>query len=376
MTYQATDAAGNVEATRTGWVNISNPFAQATNLVADAHSGWQQRARRGDHHRHRRPRADRRLLRHRRRPPCSKPRPTPPPSHRERRGQPRRRLLRHQRARLDSIHQNGYVNIDLTAPTTTADGLQVDDHSGWATTGQTVTLNALQTPCSGVAATYYTIDGGTRSSTRGPLLVSGEGSHPVTYWSVDAAGNAEAKHTGFVNIDTTAPATTPPTCRPTRTVRLAQREPDRQPRGKRRLGLRRYAATYYTLDGSAQQTYTSGPFTISAAGSHHLTYWSVDAAGNAEATDTGYVNIDETAPTTSPPACRPTAPPAGGPARSVSLSRQRRLVRRRRHLLHDRRRQPSRPTARRSPSRPRAATRSSTGRSTRPATPRPTTPAR
>ncbi len=44
VTYWATDAAGNVEAVQTGWVNISNPFAQATNLSADNHSGWRNAA--------------------------------------------------------------------------------------------------------------------------------------------------------------------------------------------------------------------------------------------------------------------------------------------------------------------------------------------
>jgi hypothetical protein len=41
------------------------------------------------------------------------------------------------------------------------------------------------------------------------------------------------------------------------------------------------AATYYTIDGLGQQTYTS-PFTVTGQGSHHITFWSVDAAGNIE----------------------------------------------------------------------------------------------
>ncbi len=35
---------GNVTAQHTGWVNISNPYAQATNLAADNHSGWRNSA--------------------------------------------------------------------------------------------------------------------------------------------------------------------------------------------------------------------------------------------------------------------------------------------------------------------------------------------
>ena len=56
------------------------------------------------------------------------------------------------------------------------------------------------------------------------------------------------------------------------------------------------ATTYYTVNGGATQTYTS-PFTVSARAPNLITYWSVDALGNTETTNSGYVNIDLTAPT-------------------------------------------------------------------------------
>ena len=97
VTYNAADAAGNVETVRTGWVNISNPYAQATaNLAPDGQSDWQRAGDDRDHLRSRRPRADQRLLRHRRRD-APESGEQPGAVHGERRGQSPRRLLRHER---------------------------------------------------------------------------------------------------------------------------------------------------------------------------------------------------------------------------------------------------------------------------------------
>ena len=93
---------------------------------------------------------------------------------------------------------------DVTAPVTKATGLQADGHSGWRNKSQTITLDGSDAG-SGVAATYFVVDGGVQQTYAGPFTLSTPGSHAVAYWSVDAVGNTEARHTGYVNIDTGRP---------------------------------------------------------------------------------------------------------------------------------------------------------------------------
>jgi photosystem II stability/assembly factor-like uncharacterized protein len=93
---------------------------------------------------------------------------------------------------------------DVTKPVTTATGLQADGHTGWRNTAQQVTFKSSDTG-SGVAATYYAIGTGTVKTYTGPFTIATAGSHAVSYWSVDAAGNIEAGHTAYVNIDTGRP---------------------------------------------------------------------------------------------------------------------------------------------------------------------------
>ena len=94
--------------------------------------------------------------------------------------------------------------VDATAPKTTATGLQTGATKGWRHTTQTVTLKATDAG-SGVAATYYTVDGGARQTYAGPFDIAAAGSHVVKYWSADWAGNVETKRTGYVNIDLSKP---------------------------------------------------------------------------------------------------------------------------------------------------------------------------
>ena len=188
------------------------------------------------------------------------------------------------------------VRIDTTAPVTTAAGLQATNATGWRNSAQTVTLTPSDGSGSGVAHTYYTVDGGGQQAGT-TFTVSAAGSHAVTYWSTDNVGWAEGTHTGYVNIDGVAPTTTAAGLQPddhsgwratAQAVTLARSD----------SGGSGLAHTYYSIDGGAQLTYV-GAFAVTGSGSHAVTYWSVDNAGNSEAVHTGYVNIDGVAPVTS-----------------------------------------------------------------------------
>ncbi|MDQ0920509.1 putative Ig domain-containing protein [Paenibacillus sp. V4I5] len=88
--------------------------------------------------------------------------------------------------------------VDTIAPTTTDDAQQ-----GWANHDVMVNLAASDSG-SGVAATYYTLNGGIEQMGT-TVNVTKEGTHSLVYWSVDNAGNVEGAHTVTIQIDKTAP---------------------------------------------------------------------------------------------------------------------------------------------------------------------------
>ncbi len=188
------------------------------------------------------------------------------------------------------------VNIDTKPPVTTASGLQGSATSGWTNITQSVTLTATGAT-SGVANTYYTLDGVQHTYGGSAFQVSAAGSHTITYWSTDNAGNTETTHTGYVNIDTTPPVTSASGLAgsPTGSWHTSASSFTLSANDAGGSGL---AATYYTIDGGATQTYSGSAVPVSGDASHLITYWSTDKAGNVEGAHTGYMNIDGTKPTT------------------------------------------------------------------------------
>lgn len=183
------------------------------------------------------------------------------------------------------------INVDMTRPTTSA---SVTGSGGeWLTSAQ-VTLSASDN-LSGVANTFYTLNGGPTQTYTSEFSVTNNGTHTLRYWSVDVAGNIEQNRFSFFKVDNAAPFTmislggTVGTNNWFRTaVQVSLNGFDGEGSGT--------ANTYYSVDGGATQTY-AGAFSIDNEGIHQLTVWSVDNLGNTETQRSLSIKIDGTSGT-------------------------------------------------------------------------------
>ncbi|WP_426450231.1 OmpL47-type beta-barrel domain-containing protein [Paenibacillus sp. S-38] len=166
---------------------------------------------------------------------------------------------------------------DTAAPVTSSDA-----SGAWTSGSPVVTLTATDTD-SGVAATYYAMDGG-EYQTGTAVTFNEEGEHTLAFYSVDQAGNKEEPRTAMVRIDRTAPVTASQVS-PEGVVTLTAAD-----------AASGVAATFYSVDGAP---YTQGTSVeISADGSHQVSFYTVDAAGNKETAQSIEVVMDRTAPVT------------------------------------------------------------------------------
>jgi hypothetical protein len=179
--------------------------------------------------------------------------------------------------------------IDATAPTTTA-SLAPPAVGGWYQAA-TVTLAGNDGTGSGVGAIEYQLDAGTWQPYTEPFAVTGDGTHTVSFHSVDQAGNVEDPKSTTFQIDATAPETTASLSpaavngwyvHPTVTL-------DATDAGS---GV---ASSEYSLDGGVWTAY-SAPFAVTGDGTHELQFRSTDSAGNVETANTRSFRIDATGP--------------------------------------------------------------------------------
>ncbi|KRE43667.1 OmpL47-type beta-barrel domain-containing protein [Knoellia sp. Soil729] len=168
----------------------------------------------------------------------------------------------------------GGIKIDRHAPSTTASA-----PSGWQSSDVTVKLSATDN-LSGVAGTYYTVDGGAQQAGT-TVSITTEGTHTVAYWSVDNAGNTETAGTATVLVDKTAPTIT----------------------GKATTSPN--VAGWYSAPVTVHfdcQDAVSGidscqpDATLPAQGENSATGTAVDNAGNKGTTTIGGINVDTVAP--------------------------------------------------------------------------------
>lgn len=137
--------------------------------------------------------------------------------------------------------------------------------------------------------------------------VDGEGANLSSSAScTDVAGNTFPETVTGIMIDRTKPTTTASVADPLdsgwygNAVQVALSGHD---------NLSDIAATYYTVDGGAPQTY-AGAFAFDSEGTHDIGFWSVDGAGNVETAGAPItLKIDRTAPTTT--VVNPISPDSG-----------------------------------------------------------------
>jgi peptidoglycan/xylan/chitin deacetylase (PgdA/CDA1 family) len=195
---------------------------------------------------------------------------------------------------------------DITPPTTTATCNGLSCGTGWYKAAVQVALTATDNAGgSGVAASYYTTNGSTptTSSTVYTVPFTVSSTATVKFFSTDKVGNTEAVKSQAIQIDT-VPPTSSISCNSTSCqasyalpVQVGLSATDN-------AGGSGVATTYYTTDGSdpttsGTATAYSAPFTVSQTES--VKFYSIDTAGNAEAVKTQpiQITVDTTAPTTS-----------------------------------------------------------------------------
>jgi len=186
--------------------------------------------------------------------------------------------------------------LDGSAPST-AIAISGTASNGWRNTPVQITLSPTDAR-SGVAASYYTVDGGPTQTYSGPFTVDGSGVHQINYWSVDNVGNTEVQKSTEVKIDKEAPTTASSLSGTLGNNDYYKGSVQVTLTASDNLSGVASSATFYTIDNSVTTTYPGSPITVSGNGTHTLSFWSRDMAGNFGASTTITFKIDSTMPTT------------------------------------------------------------------------------
>jgi hypothetical protein len=97
--------------------------------------------------------------------------------------------------------------LDTTPPTTTISFEGTVGNNGWYVSPVFISFNATDSQ-SGVTTTFYNIDNSVWMTYTAPFVISTDGNHTVSYYSLDKVGNIETSKTTNLKIDQTKPAIT------------------------------------------------------------------------------------------------------------------------------------------------------------------------
>lgn len=201
------------------------------------------------------------------------------------------------------------VDVDTTPPTTTLllNGAAAVSTAAVINSTQTISFQATDSE-SGVAATIYSLDGGTLTSTSSPFTLP-VGSHTLTYFSEDFVGNVERVNVAVVTVmailDKLPPRTTLNVGAPSyssgtvtfaaKTTPFALSAVDDATTVGDGVGSG-VAKTFISIDSAPFAVY-GGSFTVFATGPHVFAFFSVDKASNAEVVHSSSIYVDATPPT-------------------------------------------------------------------------------
>ena len=191
------------------------------------------------------------------------------------------------------------LRVDTLAPVTNATLGGTLGRNGWHLTVVAVSLAATDNG-SGVAETKYQLDGGSWLTYSGPFAVGAEGARSLAFASTDAAGIVEPTQWVEFKIDVT-----PPLSDSTLSGTLGSNDwyvSHPTVAFTASDGLSGLASTQVRVDGGAWEAYAS-VITVAGEGTHAVEYFSVDMAGNNEASRSIPFKVD-----TSPPEVAITSP--------------------------------------------------------------------
>jgi hypothetical protein len=175
------------------------------------------------------------------------------------------------------------LSIDSTSPQTTSEVQGTEGDNGWFTGTVTVTLSTQDTG----ATTYFRLNGSESRAYTAPLALSKDGKHVLEFWSVDRAGNAEAKQTLNINIDTQLPS-----------LSWGTPAPAANANGWNNAAVQ-IPFTTSDITSGVESTSTTSPLTLNGEGREQGTTVTVrDKAGNSAPFQSPRVNLDFTAPQT------------------------------------------------------------------------------